>query len=211
MSTGLQHSFFDALNDRQLLDHPFYQRWEMGTLTRDELTHYAEQYRHFETMMPGFLVRLRDDLEPGEARDLVDANLKDEVTPPSHLELFEQFAASFDASNVPPSPAMGALLDAYNDVAGQGPVSALAGLLAYESQGAAVAHSKGLGLAKHYNAPAEALVFWDEHGSIEGDHAEWTFDALASLDPDIDEVRTAARRVGDAWWAFLDERELQGA
>jgi pyrroloquinoline-quinone synthase len=209
MNTDLQHNFFDALNDRQLLDHPFYQRWEMGTLTRDDLARYAEQYRHFETMMPGFLVQLRDSLEPGEAHDLVDANLKDEVSPPSHLELFEQFATSFGASDAPPSPAMGALLDAYVDVASQGPVSALAGLLAYESQGAAVAHSKGLGLAKHYNAPTEALTFWDEHGSIEGDHAEWTFDALASLDPDLDHVRSAARRVGDAWWAFLDERELQ--
>jgi pyrroloquinoline-quinone synthase len=209
MNTDLQHNFFDALNDRQLLDHPFYQRWEMGTLTRDELARYAEQYRHFETMMPGFLVQLRDSLEPGEAHDLVDANLMDEVSPPSHLELFEQFATSFGATDAPASPAMVSLLDAYVEVASQGPVSALAGLLAYESQGAAVAHSKGLGLAKHYSAPAEALVFWEEHGSIEGDHAEWTFDALASLDPDIDDVRVAARRVGDAWWAFLDERELQ--
>jgi pyrroloquinoline-quinone synthase len=209
MSTDLQHSFFDALSDRQLLNHPFYQRWETGTLTQDELTRYAEQYRHFETMLPGFLTQLRDELSPGEARDLVEANLRDEVSPPSHLELFEQFAASFDATDAAPSPAMRALLDAYDDVARQGPVSALAGLLAYESQGAAVADSKGLGLAKHYSAPAEALVFWNEHGSIEGDHAEWTFDALASFNPDIDEVRTAAHRVGDAWWAFLDERELQ--
>jgi pyrroloquinoline-quinone synthase len=209
MSTDLQHSFFDALYDRQLLNHPFYQRWEEGSLTRDDLTRYAEQYRHFETMMPRFLARLRDELAPGEARELVEANLRDEVSPPSHLDLFEQFATSFDATDAAPSPAMGDLLSAYDDAARQGPVSALAGLLAYESQGAAVAHSKGLGLAKHYNAPAEALLFWGEHGSIEGDHAEWTFDALASLHPDIDEVRTAARRVGDAWWAFLDERELQ--
>ena len=57
----------------------------------------------------------------------------------------------------------------------------------------------------------EALLFWDEHGSIEGDHAEWTFDALTSLSPDLDEVRSAARLVGDAWWDFLDERELQVA
>jgi pyrroloquinoline-quinone synthase len=211
MSSDLQHSFFDALNDRQLLDHPFYQRWEEGLLTRDELTHYAEQYRHFETMMPGFLTRLRDELSPGEARDLVEANLMDEVSSPSHLELFERFATCFDATDAAPSPAMGALLDAYDDVARQGTVSALAGLLAYESQGAAVADTKGMGLAKHYNAPPEALVFWNEHSSIEGDHAEWTFDALTSLDPDLNDVRAAARRVGDAWWAFLDERELQAA
>ena len=148
-------------------------------------------------------------LEPGEARDLVEANLRDEVSPPSHLELFELFANSFDATDAPPSPGMQGIIDAYDGVARRGTVAALAGLLAYESQGASVADSKGLGLAKHYEAPLEALLFWDEHGSIEGDHAEWTFDALTSLSPDLDEVRSAARLVGDAWWSFLDERELQ--
>jgi pyrroloquinoline-quinone synthase len=209
MTTDLQQSFFDALRDRQLLDHPFYRRWEAGELTRDEITRYAEQYRHFETMMPEFLTRLRDELEPGEARDLVGANLRDEVSPPSHLELFELFAAAFGAVKTAPSPAMQGIMDAYDGVARSGSVAALAGLLAYESQGASVADSKGAGLAKHYQAPLEALLFWDEHGSIEGDHAEWTFDALASLSPDLDEVRRAARLVGDAWWSFLDERELQ--
>ena len=29
-----------------VLDHPFYERWERGELTRDELAHYAGQYRH---------------------------------------------------------------------------------------------------------------------------------------------------------------------
>jgi len=209
MTTDLQQSFFDALRDRQLLDHPFYRRWEAGELSRDELARYAEQYRYFESMMPDFLARLRDELQPGEARDLVEANLRDEVSPPSHLQLFELFAKCFDATDAPISPAMQKILDAYDGVSRRGTVAALAGLLAYESQGASVADSKGAGLAKHYDAPLEALLFWDEHGSVEGDHAEWTFDALASLSPDPDEVRTAARLVGDAWWAFLDERELQ--
>jgi pyrroloquinoline-quinone synthase len=209
MTSDLQQSFFDALRDRQLLDHPFYRRWEAGELNREELTRYAEQYRHFERMMPQFLTQLRDNLAPGEARDLVEANLRDEVSPPSHLELFELFARSFDATDAAPSPAMRGVLDAYDGVARRGPVAALAGLLAYESQGAAVADSKGAGLVKHYEAPLEALLFWDEHGSIEGDHAEWTFDALTSLSPDLDEMRSAARLVGDAWWSFLDERELQ--
>jgi pyrroloquinoline-quinone synthase len=210
MTTDLQQSLCDALSDRQLLDHPFYRRWEAGELSREELAKYAEQYRHFETMIPQFLTRLRNELSPGVARDLVEANLLDEIAVPSHVELFERFAETLGANHVPPSPAMRAVIDAYEQVARQGAIPALSGLLAYESQGAAVADSKVAGLAKHYDVPAEALVFWDEHGSFEGDHAQWTFDALASLQPDIDDVRGAARVVGDAWWSFLDERELQG-
>ena len=52
MTTALQQSMFEVLSDRQLMDHPFYRRWEAGELSRDELTSYAEQYRHFEAMMP---------------------------------------------------------------------------------------------------------------------------------------------------------------
>ena len=131
--------------------------------------------------MPEFLLRLSEALEPGAARDLVLANLSDEVSAPSHLELFDAFGAFVDATAAPSSPAMSALLAAYDEVAQRGVVSSLAGLLAYESQGAAVADSKGAGLAAHYGAPDEALAFWREHSSIEGDHAEWTFDALNSL------------------------------
>ena len=29
-----------------VLKHPFYIRWERGDLTRDELAHYAGEYRH---------------------------------------------------------------------------------------------------------------------------------------------------------------------
>jgi pyrroloquinoline-quinone synthase len=211
MTTALQQSMFEVLSDRQLLDHPFYRRWEAGELSRDELTSYAEQYRHFEEMMPNFLRRLSGELEPGAARDLVLANLKDEVSPPSHLELFDAFGAFVGARDIAPSPAMSDLLTTYDEVARQGVVSSLAGLLAYESQGAAVADSKGAGLATHYEAPEEALVFWREHSSIEGEHAEWTFDALDSLNPDPQVVHAAARLVGEAWWAFLDERESLAA
>jgi pyrroloquinoline-quinone synthase len=207
MSTQLQDRFADALSERQLLNHPFYRRWEEGGLSRAELTHYAEQYRFFEAMMPDFLNQLLDQLEDGDAREFVRANLNDEIFPPSHLELFDRFARHYDARDVEVSPAMARLLDAYAAVLELGPTFALAGLLAYESQGASVADTKGVGLATHYGANEEALEFWREHGSIEGDHASWTMDALASLEPDADDVAQGARLVGDAWWSFLDERE----
>ncbi len=208
----LLHQRFDAvLRDRQLLEHPFYRRWEAGQLSRDELRDYAQQYRHFEAMLPGFLRRLSDSLAPGPARNLVEANWRDEVTAPSHLELFDRFADFYGATNTEMTAATQGLLDAYAEVLERDSVAALAGLLAYESQGAAIADSKAEGLIDHYGASEAAASFWVEHGSIEGDHATWTFDALASLEPDVTEVERAARLVGDAWWSFLDERELQAA
>ena len=100
------------------------------------------------------------------------------------------------------------LVDAYLEVLSESPAAALAGLWAYESQGAGIADSKAEGLTRHYGANSAALDFWLAHGSIEGDHAKWTLEALELLGPDDGIAHRAARSVADAWWQFLDEREL---
>jgi pyrroloquinoline quinone (PQQ) biosynthesis protein C len=102
---------------------------------------------------------------------------------------------------------MGHLVESYDALLELDSVAALAGLLAYESQGAGIADSKAEGLASRYGVQGGALEFWTVHGSIEGDHASWTYQALSLLKPDLDLVALASRLVGDAWWSFLDERE----
>ena len=42
----------EAIVGRHLLTHPFYRRWEDGTLDEGELAAYAEQYRHIERELP---------------------------------------------------------------------------------------------------------------------------------------------------------------
>lgn len=211
MTTPLETILGAVLKKHQLLDHPFYRRWEAGELSRDELTHYAEQYRYFEAMLPSFLERLSTQLPGGPARDSVLDNLSDEVSPPSHISLFERFAYSFDATEAAISPAMSHLVDSYAALFARGPEASLAGLWAYESQGAQIADSKAEGLIRHYGAESDAVAFWSMHGSIEDDHAKWTIEALALLKPDVNEVESAASLIGDAWWSFLDERELLAA
>ena len=50
--TDLDALFDDLLRHRRLLAHPFYRRWEAGTLRPGELASYAGQYRHFEATLP---------------------------------------------------------------------------------------------------------------------------------------------------------------
>ncbi len=208
MDTHLRDALTDSLSDRQLLSHAFYRRWEAGGLSRDELRSYAEQYRYFETMLPIFLESLVETLPEGRSREAVLDNLRDETAPPSHLELFEMFATFYGARAVTISPAMARLVEAYDVILRRGSAAALAGLWAYESQGAAIAQSKAEGLRAHYGVENDAATFWDAHWLVEGDHAAWTLEALSLLDPDNEEVSTSARLIADAWWSFLDEREL---
>jgi pyrroloquinoline-quinone synthase len=211
MTTPLELALDAALTDHRLLEHPFYRRWEAGEVSRDELTRYAEQYRFFEAMFPKFLESLSQQLPDGAARDAVLDNLNDEVTAPSHLELFDRFASSFDATDAPISPAVAELVEAYARLLELGPRVSLAGLWAYETQGAEIAQSKADGLVTHYGASATAVEFWTVHGLVEGSHAQGTLEALTGLNIDPGEALLGAQLIGDAWWAFLDERELLAA
>lgn len=199
--------FSDALEGRYLLDHPFYRRWEAGTLEEGELARYASQYRHIEGCLPEVLKTVSAGLAPGVSRQLVEDNLSDELSRPApHTALFEDFAAAVGAPEEPPTEATQDLLDVYREAA-RDPGQGLAVLGAYEVQGAAIAASKASGLRRHYGLDATATSFWDVHAAMERDHASWTLDALHDADPA--QVGRAARTSADAWWAFLDDREAE--
>lgn len=200
-----------ALVGRRLLEHPFYRRWEAGGVTMAELGAYAGQYRHFEAALPQFLASLGAALPAGPAKDLVTANLADELGDPvPHLELFDRFADALGATPQPPSPATADLLSTYAGLAAESVTSGLAGFLAYESQAAEVAATKADGLRRHYGLTDAALAFWDHHAAVDTSHDAWLRDALATTADDPVAVLTASRQAADSWWALLDEREAAG-
>ena len=199
----------EAIVGRHLLSHPFYRRWEAGTLAEGELAAYAEQYRHIERELPVTLAAIADALPPGHARELVEANLADELgSPEPHVELFEAFAAAAGAApEAPATPTTAALLAVVRTTASNDPVAALAMVAAYEVQAADIAASKGDGLRRHYGLDDEGTRFWDVHRTQEVDHAGWSTEALGALDADHDVVRAAATVSADSWWLFLSERD----
>jgi pyrroloquinoline-quinone synthase len=210
MPTAQIHdALLDALDGRQLLTHPFYQRWEAGTLAEGELGSYAEQYRVIERELPVTLSSIAAKLPDGRARRLVEANLADELGDPApHIELFESFARAAGAStDAPISPAAGSLVSAVRAAASTDPVAALAMVAAYEIQAADIAASKADGLRRHYGFDGEGTRFWDVHVTQEADHAGWSMEALEALGADPDVVRSTAKVAADAWWDFLTERE----
>jgi pyrroloquinoline quinone (PQQ) biosynthesis protein C len=214
MSTErIRQALTDALDGRRLLAHPFYQRWEAGTLGEGELARYAEQYRFVEHALPTTLAAIAAGLPDGRSRALVEANLADELgVPAPHAVLFESFAEAAGAQSASSeSVATAALLGAVRAAAESDPVVALAMVAAYEVQAADIAASKAEGLRRHYGMGPDDTCFWDVHATQEVAHADWSIDALAALDADADVVRAAAKIAADAWWDFLSEREALAA
>jgi pyrroloquinoline quinone (PQQ) biosynthesis protein C len=202
-----------ALVGRHLLTHPFYRRWEAGTLGEGELAAYAGQYRHIERALPATLATIADALPEGPARTLVEANLADELgVPAPHAALFESFArAAGSEVDVDPSAATSALLAAIRSASTADPVAALAMVAAYEAQAADIAVSKAEGLRRHYGFDTDGTRFWDVHATMELAHADWSTEALSALEADPAVVYTAAVDAAESWWEFLDEREEAAA
>jgi pyrroloquinoline-quinone synthase len=196
------------LADRQLLTHAFYQRWSVGTLAAEELTSYAEQYRHFEQALPGVLATTLSLPLPERARELVAANLADETGAAggtSHLTLFDRFARAVDATEAPATPATRRLVQTYESAGSA--LDSLGVLVAYEIQAADVAASKAAGLGQYGVSDADT-AFWTEHADVDVTHRQWALEALHELaGGSIEAAAAGLRRGADAWWAFLDERE----
>jgi pyrroloquinoline-quinone synthase len=205
----IQEVLADALSGRHLLTHPFYRRWEAGTLAEGELGAYAEQYRLLERELPITLAAIAGQLPEGPARALVEANLNDELGAPApHPVLFETFALEAGAQpDIAATDATARLLSAIRAAASSDPVSALAMVAAYEVQAADIAASKADGLRLHYGMDSEGTQFWDLHATQEVAHADWSAQALAALEADPTLVAQAARAAADGWWDFLSERE----
>jgi pyrroloquinoline quinone (PQQ) biosynthesis protein C len=199
----------EATVGRHLLAHPFYRRWEAGTLSEGELAAYAEQYRHIERELPVTLAAIAAALPEGRARDLVEANLADELgTPEPHAELFESFAlASGARAEAAATPSTAALLALVRTAAANDPATALAMIATYEVQAADIASSKSDGLRRHYGFDEKGTRFWDVHRTQEVEHAGWSLEALVEMEADPDVVQVAALVSADSWWLFLSERE----
>jgi len=204
----------DSLIDqRHLLTHPFYTKWQAGTLPREALQEYARQYYAFESNFPRFLSALHSRTERADVRAALLDNLWDEEHgDANHAEQWLRFAEGVGADResvraADHGDATRALVDGYRRVTSEAPVAAgVAALYAYERQVPAVAQAKIEGLRSFYGiTEGPALTFFETHAYLDVEHAEAErriVEDLGATDPDA--VLEATSNALDGWWAFLD-------
>lgn len=197
---------------RHLLDHPFYQRWSAGTLTRDELQEYARQYWHYTLAFPTFLSGIHAHTDDLAMRQMLLENLvEEERGPENHPELWLRFCDSLGLSRdevraCAPNAATSALIDCMRSLAREGTLhEGLAALYAYESQVPAVAKAKIAGLAQFYSM--DAPQFFSVHEEADVHHSATSRELLNRLcddDAKVAQAENATTRVLDALYGFLD-------
>jgi pyrroloquinoline-quinone synthase len=127
------------IEDRHLLRHPFYERWQKGKVSRDVLREYAKQYYAYESKLPAFLETAMTHLEEGPAKEAVAANLADESgMPEPHPELWLRFADALglsrdDVLSAELTPRTVNLVETYASLCERGADEALSALYAYEA------------------------------------------------------------------------------
>ncbi len=202
---------------RHLLRHPFYAAWSRGELPIETLREYAGQYYHFEQNFPRYVAGAYSRiLDPARRRVLLENLMDEEGRPPTHPELWLDFARAIGA-RIPPPEAAGPtrrLLRTYErHTLGGGAPAALGALYAYESQFPEVAAEKSRGLRTHYGIRSQpAHEFFRVHALADVEHSAAERRLLRDyLRGDPTAGRDAERGLRDsleAWWGFLDGFEV---
>jgi len=180
----------DARERWDVLKHPFYVRWERGELTRDELAHYAGEYRHAVVALARAAEVAGDEQHAREESD--------------HIELWDDFAAALEAPlDREPAAETRACADAW---ARDDRLEALAVLYAIESAQPAIAETKLRGLVEHYGfAEGPATEYFALHAKRDIEHAAEARAALVEASPaNEDGLVAAAEAALRTNWELLD-------
>jgi pyrroloquinoline-quinone synthase len=177
----------DAARERwNVLEHPFYVRWERGELTQDELALYAGEYRHAVVAL---------------ARAARTAGLHaDEEA--AHIGLWDDFASAVGTEGAEPLPESRCCASAW--AAADDELGAAAILYAIEAGQPAISETKLRGLVEHYGFAegSEAVEYFVLHGERDHEHAA---EARAKLAEQEDgRLVGLAEAALAANWALLD-------
>jgi pyrroloquinoline-quinone synthase len=167
-----------------VLDHPFYLRWERGELTRDELAHYAGQYRHAVVALAATAAATGDDAHAAEEA--------------AHIELWDDFAAALDAPLADASPETRECIHAWRR---DDPLEARAVLYAIEASQPAISQTKLTGLREHYGFTEAGTEYFSLHAERDFEHAEQSRVTLVDAPEELATVAEAALRGN---WRLLD-------
>jgi pyrroloquinoline-quinone synthase len=174
-----------------VLDHPFYLRWERGELSREELAFYAGEYRHA-------VVALADSAAAtGHAEHASEES--------EHVALWDEFAGALDAPlNRPPTAETRSCAKAWSR---DDTLEARAVLYAIESAQPDISRTKLTGLVEHYGfAPnSSGTDYFELHAERDQEHAAASKAVLEETAPDeADRLVAAAESALAGNWHLLD-------
>ncbi len=172
-----------------LSENPFYQAWNAGTLTKDQLSAYATEYAHFLSLMPIGWQTVGDSETAHEEEE--------------HAQLWERFSQSLSAkAQDPQHPATKRLVALTKELFAK-KSTALGALYAFEVQQPMTAQSKRRGLATHYAHLHADEAYFEVHEHNEHEAAKLLAHLEALSSEEQKEAVQACLSMSRALWDTL--------
>lgn len=194
-----------------VLQHPFYQRWSAGRLSREELGRYAGEYRHAVIALADASAAAAEQAGAG-GLDSYDGLTRHAEEERAHVALWDRFAAACGPATEGPELAeTRSCAEAWT--AGGDLLERLAVLYAVEAGQPEISRTKLAGLREHYAYVQEgpATEYFSVHEVRDVEHAEAARALIAELmqgveDPE-EQTERMVRRAEEALrgnWRLLD-------
>ena len=202
MSNDVWQRIEQARDRWNVLEHPFYQRWSAGELSREELADYSGQYRHATAALARLCADVADSA-PDSERSELRRHAEEEA---SHIALWDGFVEAVGGEvAAEPTAETQECVEAWT--ASDDRVSQLVRLYAVESGQPAISRTKREGLAAHYGiGDGPGNEYFRVHEEADVDHAAEGRSLIEAhlADADPEALVAAAESVFKANWRLLD-------
>ena len=163
------------IEERSLLNHPFYQTWSDGKLTHEALAGYSKEYYQLVKAVPIFMTQLMDQV-PSSLYDELDFHQQEDF---SHIGMWERFASGLGVSRNDLLNYNG-LYKTNHAVSGMHHLmgsleSGVVAMYAFEKEIPKISQIKLEGLAEFYGLTSEDVTkYFKEHAEADIRHtASW--------------------------------------
>lgn len=198
-----------------MLKHPFYQAWQMGQLSLEDLRYYAGQYYHHVKHFPRYVSSAHSVCEDLPVRQMLLENLtEEEKGEENHPELWLRFSEGLGLSRegvlgTPAQNETSQCVEAFYSLTRSHPLAALAALYAYESQIPAVSATKMKGLEDFYGIKDDrSRKFFKVHEEADVWHSRVEREAIQKMAHGNPQGRQLVKRSVEsackAVWKLLD-------
>jgi pyrroloquinoline-quinone synthase len=186
-----------------VLEHPFYQRWSAGELTREELASYSGQYRHAAVAIAELSSAVAESAA-GPERPALRRHAAEEE---AHVALWDGFVDAVGGdSSAAPTPETSECVAAWTAEGEQ--LARMVRLYAIESGQPRISRTKRDGLAAHYGiGDGPGNEYFRLHEKADVQHAaegRSLIEAHLGADADPDALVAAAEEAFRANWRLLD-------
>lgn len=185
-----------------VLEHPFYERWSAGELTRDELASYAGQYRYATEAIATLSRRVADGASAAEQPEL-QRHAEEES---DHVALWDGFVDAVGAERGAKATAETRdCVDAWT--ADDGLLLSMIRLYAIESGQPEIARVKREGLTDHYGVrDGDGNAYFRVHERLDVEHSRADRELIERHleGADADALVASAESAFRANWRLLD-------